>query len=206
MVDLSPTAAKPGWEFLGWNTNRDARAAMSPFAVAGNTTLYAIYRRQVAIIFNDYSHSGAYDAYGSFLSHGNSQRLWRYNNEPAAMAAPALHTLNGWTPVGWTASSAPGAAAEYTPGQTISVTETAEFYGLYQRQVSIAFHGTSTSSSLPAVLKFTSRNKTVSYPVITMPAAPPESGGSGSWHGHGTGQAYAPGESAAALDLEYSWY
>ena len=55
-IDLSPTATKEGWTFVGWNTNKDATTKLSSLTMGNsNVTLYAIYRKEaktVTIIFN----------------------------------------------------------------------------------------------------------------------------------------------------------
>ncbi|MDR0782548.1 MAG: InlB B-repeat-containing protein [Propionibacteriaceae bacterium] len=43
-VDLTPKATRPGWEFVGWNTNRYATSGMYSMTMpASNVTLYAIF-------------------------------------------------------------------------------------------------------------------------------------------------------------------
>lgn len=43
-ADLSPTATKKGYSFVGWNTSKTATAKLSSYTVTENTTLYAIYK------------------------------------------------------------------------------------------------------------------------------------------------------------------
>jgi uncharacterized repeat protein (TIGR02543 family) len=44
-VDLSPTAAKANWQFIGWNTNKGATAGMAPYNMPpADVILYAIFR------------------------------------------------------------------------------------------------------------------------------------------------------------------
>ena len=55
-IDLTPTATKSGWTFVGWNTNKDATSKLSSLKMGtSNVTLYAIYRKEaktVTITFN----------------------------------------------------------------------------------------------------------------------------------------------------------
>jgi len=46
-IDLTPTAAKPDWEFLGWNTDPEAREALPELRMgSSNVTLYAIFKQK----------------------------------------------------------------------------------------------------------------------------------------------------------------
>ena len=55
-IDLSVTAEKSGWTFIGWNTNKDATTALSSLTMkASNIKLYAIFKkssRTITITFN----------------------------------------------------------------------------------------------------------------------------------------------------------
>lgn len=42
-ADLSPTATKTGYNFVGWNTDPNAKTALSSYTVTDDVTLYAIY-------------------------------------------------------------------------------------------------------------------------------------------------------------------
>ena len=53
-ADLSGTATKLGWDFVGWNTDPNAKTILSSYTVSGNVTLYAIFVPQVvaAVVSN----------------------------------------------------------------------------------------------------------------------------------------------------------
>ena len=55
-IDLTPTATKEGWTFVGWNTNKDATTGLSTLTMKdSNVTLYAIFRKEsrtITITFN----------------------------------------------------------------------------------------------------------------------------------------------------------
>lgn len=54
-VDLSLTASRPGYEFVGWNTDPDAHEALSALTVQRkDITLYAIYRKAVTFTYHTY--------------------------------------------------------------------------------------------------------------------------------------------------------
>lgn len=54
-VDLSLAASRPGYDFLGWNTDPDAHEAISALtAQKEDITLYAIYRKAVTFTYHTY--------------------------------------------------------------------------------------------------------------------------------------------------------
>ncbi|MCM1172515.1 MAG: InlB B-repeat-containing protein [Clostridium sp.] len=59
-VDITPTASKAGYEFVGWNTDKDATAGFTVDDdltaiedVTGDITLYAIYRKDMSVAYHD---------------------------------------------------------------------------------------------------------------------------------------------------------
>lgn len=51
-IDLTPVAYKTGYEFVGWNTNKDATEGLTSLKMGQQpVTLYAIYRKQVTATF-----------------------------------------------------------------------------------------------------------------------------------------------------------
>ena len=52
-IDLTPTASKSGYEFIGWNTDKNATTALSSLEMGtSNVTLYAIYKKIVTVPTN----------------------------------------------------------------------------------------------------------------------------------------------------------
>ena len=52
-IDLTPTASKSGYEFIGWNTNKNATTVLSSLKMGtSNVTLYAIYKKIVTVPTN----------------------------------------------------------------------------------------------------------------------------------------------------------
>ena len=59
-IDLTPTATKSGWTFVGWNTNKDATTKLSSLTMGdSNVTLYAIYRKEAKTITITFNKNGA---------------------------------------------------------------------------------------------------------------------------------------------------
>jgi len=207
-ADLTPAAEKAGWNFLGWNTDGDAHEGLDALQVSDDTVLYAIYSKQIAATFHDYTYGGGNPAaYNSFSYGGSSSRLWRFNNEAATMATPALRPINGWTPMGWSTTGALGAEVEFLPGQAIHLTEGANFYGIYQRDITVTFDAQGGAPAPPdqsITLSYVSLMAGGSniYPDITMPPAPSKAGAAFSgWLGGGVN--YAAGASVKPVAVSY---
>ena len=67
-IDLTPTASKSGYEFIGWNTAKNATTALSSLKMGtSNVTLYAIYKKIVTIPTSSLCTSPTYN--------GDSQQL-----------------------------------------------------------------------------------------------------------------------------------
>lgn len=77
LVTLNASAKKTGYDFIGWNTDRDATTALDPYNFhmpARNTTVYAIFRKQKNITVNYYDATTA-------TKKSTSVQCFLYNNE-----------------------------------------------------------------------------------------------------------------------------
>jgi len=186
VVDLTPMAQRPGWTFIGWNTDLNAHAGLTFLTAGGHTTLYAIFDRQVTATFHDYAYAGGDPyAYTAFSYGGDSLYRTQYNNDPVTVAAPALRAITGWTPLGWSASRSAAAAPNIAAaaGQALSIAGDAEYYGVYRRDAAITFNadGGAPVPDLPATFWYISNpsvRNNVYTPDITMPVAPMKVGAS----------------------------
>lgn len=50
---FSKTASKPGWTFVGWNTDKDAHTGLTSLKMDSDKTLYAIFKKNLTITFKD---------------------------------------------------------------------------------------------------------------------------------------------------------
>ena len=81
VLDLSPVATKPGYEFVGWNTDKNATTALDSYSVTEtDTTLYAIYKKDCSILFHTWDDSNNW-----------TETVTYYNND----ATKALLLKNG---------------------------------------------------------------------------------------------------------------
>jgi len=137
-IDLSKTATKPGWEFVGWNTNKDATVGLSSLSMgSGDVTLYAIYKKMLTATFIDYS---------STTKTTRTATAIIFNNATSgSVTAPAQNAFTGWTSRGWSTGTAAIASAAASP-LTISADTT--YYGLYQRTITLSYNANGGSSTL----------------------------------------------------------
>lgn len=64
-VDLTPTAAKDGWEFVGWNTDQNAHEGLTSLTMGEtDVTLYVIYQKTLSASFYSGSAGGFYHPCG----------------------------------------------------------------------------------------------------------------------------------------------
>jgi len=191
-ADLTPMAAKSGWEFLGWNTDRNARAGMTSCIANGSTTLYAIFRKQVTATFVTvkYVNLGYYSE-GSNELRSETVSAWRYNNENAAIVSPGLETrvikyYNSTTfaPIGWgLAGDGADGRARFAPRATVSLAENETFYGIYAGGTESIFfvnaENTDVHYTVPTTIVYNmSKSASTAYAKvyrlpITIPPAPP---------------------------------
>ena len=55
-IDLTPTATKSGYTFVGWNTNKDATTGLTTLKMgSSNVTVYAIYKKTITGTFYYYN-------------------------------------------------------------------------------------------------------------------------------------------------------
>ncbi len=81
-VDLSLTADRPGYEFIGWNTNPDATEGLETLeAGTKDITLYAIYKKTAYISYHTYDADSDYRAAVTFYNNENKKEsgLAAYN-------------------------------------------------------------------------------------------------------------------------------
>ncbi len=142
VADLTPTATKSGWEFVGWNTSSTATTALSSHTVTGDTILYAIYKKTLTAKF--------YSASNSLQS---TKTATIYNNATSGtVITPTPTSYSGWTVSGWRDDTTAG-AYEYGNAATVSLSADKNFYAVYSRTLALSYNsngGSSTPSSQTA--------------------------------------------------------
>ncbi|MEE1253005.1 MAG: Cna B-type domain-containing protein, partial [Bacteroidales bacterium] len=146
-VDLTKTATKTAggydWEFVGWNTDPNAKEGLESFTMPANdVTLYAIYRRYVVVEFYDYNGTVTKD----YRMDG-----YVYNNETGLkLTTPEAGTYTGYPESGaWSflyfvnnssSTDLTKAPKEIYYANTESIFPKSEkYFAVYKRTVPISF-------------------------------------------------------------------
>lgn len=137
-ADLTKKAYREGWEFIGWNTDKNATTALDSYTVGTQgVTLYAIYKKTVMTTFVDSAGTRTVPA-------------TMYNKQTSAViTTPYLRACDTWenvtavSAVGWSAGSdvelAEGAGIKYGQAETVSVTKNGVYYGLYRASATLSY-------------------------------------------------------------------
>ena len=137
-ADLSPTAAKPGWEFVGWNTDANATTALSAYTVTGNVTLYAIFKKTLTARF----YSGA-------NSLQTTKTVTIYNNASSGtITVPTPSSYSGWTAGGWRDDTTAG-SYEYGKTASIILSSDKNYYAVYYRSLSLSYNANGGTGTPP---------------------------------------------------------
>ena len=139
-VNLSVTASKSGYTFVGWNINANATTGLSSLTMgSSNITLYAIYKKTVTVTLYDYS--------------GTTRQVrtvsgTAYNNATSAsITLPAPRTWrtyqcgNGQT-LGWTTSTSATASVQYSSNGRYNFSANTTLYALYKHTTSLYLDST----------------------------------------------------------------
>ena len=171
-IDLTPTAYKEGWTFVGWNTTKDATTGLTSLTMGGSdVTLYAIYKKNLTAYFKDY--------YGTTL-YTRSSVVTIYNKDTGGyITVPGQYTYTGWYGRGWSTDSSPTASVMYVAGSCY-IGGDLTFYGLYYRSLALSYNaggGTPTPATQYGTQYANSYNITyTANPSLTVAGAISRSG------------------------------
>ncbi len=143
-IDLTPTASKTGWEFVGWNTDPDAEEGLVSLKMEDEKIiLYAIYKKDLKLTF-----------YSGKAGEKVTQEITLYNKqEDATFTFPELKDLdisdaNGYVAYGWSDNKEliSEISEENTSGQA---SEDMIFYGAYQKEIKVSYNANNGSGNVP---------------------------------------------------------
>ena len=132
-IDLTPTATKSNWTFVGWNTNKDATSGLSTLKMGtSNITLYAIYKKTITGTFNYYNNQNT--KVSSTI----------YNKATTAtITTPTIgnQTVSSvtYTARGWSTSNTGNANVAVTSGKTVTLSADQTYYASYQATITGTF-------------------------------------------------------------------
>ena len=176
LVDLTKKAEKTGYEFVGWNTNKDATSALSSYEMPANdVTLYAIYSKTLTATFNYYN------------SKSEIRSITIYNNATSgSITSPAaLGTPSGYTFRHYSTSNAANASKTIDANSAIVLTSNQTYYASYQKTVTLNFYyhsGTDTyantqTSTTASGIQYLGYNNVIINSNVSIPSAVTKSTG-----------------------------
>lgn len=158
-LDFSPTTTKTGdtgiyskdntdgWQFIGWNTDKDTTIAMSgQYSMpASNLTIYAQFKKDITARWSQ--HTGTVDgASPNPIAVNSLETKTVYNNvTTATFEPPEKQSITRWSNDGWTLQTKQ--QAELTSNYTVN--KDTHWYARYSRKIAHKFtdqHGTTIRS------------------------------------------------------------
>ena len=133
-IDLTPTASKAGYEFVGWNTNKDATSKLTSLTMeAGNVTIYAIYSKEITATVNYYNNQTT------------SVSDTIYNNATSAtLTLPTIanQTVGGitYTGRGYSTSNVANGNVAVASGGNVTLSSNQTYYATYQTSITATFY------------------------------------------------------------------
>ena len=200
VVNLSGKAAtKAGYTFVGWNTDKNAHTALSTTTMTANTTLYAIFSKQLTITFDKNGNTSQTNASGTAVTTQTVTRTCTLWNKDAScsVTAPTMVAASGFTIDGystgattysdyWTHNTAKNVSADatwYAQSTKAGVDRTITFYR--NGNTNFIHGGTTTTGTSRAITVCTtpavhngatqagSCSANFTMPTITAPNATP---------------------------------
>lgn len=163
-IDLSVTAQKSGWSFVGWNTNPNATTGLTSLKMGDtDVTLYAIYKKNITATFID--------------SYNQTNKITTtiYNKATScSITTRPITTITGWQPRGWSFDTQGNAAIHVSPNVTYELTEDQIFYACYVQDVTINYDTNGSAQVISSQTKERYYNALGNYvnPSFTIAAAP----------------------------------
>ena len=112
-ADLSPTSTKTGYTFLGWNTSKTSKTALSSYTVNSNVTLYATWKLNKP---TNVTITGASEKiYGSSNTTLTCTQDRDYDNDVTLYYSFGYSTTDGGNPDNWSTDST---SNKFTVGKT----------------------------------------------------------------------------------------
>ena len=152
-IDLTATATKEGWNFVGWNTDKNAKTGLDSLDMEkDDVTLYAIFSKELTVSCYYYDISA-------------TQKIERvtgiiYNNETSVdVNLPSIteeyvdEKGKIWTCNGWTKSTSNGETTGITGGTPVTIDSDVNYYMLYKRNININYHVNGGDSNAPRTQK-----------------------------------------------------
>ncbi len=131
-VDLSNKAYKPGWKFIGWNTDADETIGLGYTTMPDHDLyLYAIYEKEITATFIDYDDNKQ-------MTRTKSETM--YNRDTSVdITCYNQYKKSGWEKLGWAKDTTGNATILCASNAKLNLTEDITLYGCYTRQITLAY-------------------------------------------------------------------
>ncbi len=131
-IDLNVKAVKEGYEFIGWNTDKNAENGLTELTMQGeDIILYAIFKKDIKLTFIDYEEDREVQ---------REKDITIYNKKVGNAVAPKINEYNGWISKYWTIGEDADAQQEIeNEGNIENILEDRIYYGRYSKQIRISF-------------------------------------------------------------------
>ena len=204
-IDLTPTATKSGYTFVGWNTNKDATVGITDLTMGTeNVTLYAIYKKVIVATFKYYNNQTSTISNTVFN-----------NTTSVTIKSPTIAntTISGttYTARGWSTSNVGNATINLNANTNVTLSESRTYYASYSYTITATYYyynGSSYTSSRPTATGYMNYTGTKIGAKPTTPTVKNPSG----WTARGwstsnsaTGTVTTPGTITSNATYYYSW-
>lgn len=205
-LDLTPTAQKEGYVFEGWNTNKDAKVALTntdELATMGteDVTLYAIFSKEITATCH------YYDSNAQKQTNQLKQKMFNKETEVTIQLQTVANYTDAnsktWTKKGWTTQASVTPSVEpIEETANVTISENTDYYMVYERDINVVYSvngATTLPPTNPTGLKVTtnaSNINAVQGAEVTITSTIPVKEGytfQNSWNteANGTGTSYA---------------
>ena len=166
-IDLTVTASKEGYTFVGWNTDPSATGKLTSLTMeTEDVILYAIYQKSIALTLVEMTDTGR-------ITTTISETI--YNNRTTAdFVISAKGSWNGWSHIGWTTLNSASAEAQASNGAIYTIKDSTTLYALYSKPVTLSYDTNGSSFVYDSIRKEAYYNAygTSQYPVFLLEKAP----------------------------------
>lgn len=140
-IDLSVTAIKDGWSFVGWNTNPDATTGLSSLTISDEDVhLYAIFKKNLTATFVD-----------GLNKTTNTITKTIYNRETSCkITTRPIAEVDGWTIRGWSFNTEGDAAIHVSPDVEYELANNQTFYACYLQNIIVSYDTNGSAQVIPS--------------------------------------------------------
>jgi len=166
-VDLTVTAQKEGYTFVGWNTIPNAITKQDSLTMGTeHITLYAIFEKTITVTLVENSDAGTIITTLSETIYNND----RYASFPIAEKG----TWNGWKNIGWTDKTDTTEDVIISTGMAYTTDNSTTLYALYSSEVTVSYdtNGSATKYDSQTQKCFYNASGNVFYPTFRIANAP----------------------------------